>query len=400
MKNRGITLIALIITIIVLLILAGISLAMLSGDNSILQRAVDAKEATDEAETQEKIKLAEMAARINIQAAVDYNLLKEALAKELGAEGTDWTINQESDTPWEVTVNGKKYEINSSSKIEENGVFYVYHSGVADGGIEKISIADCKQEDGTYMYNITQNLTADTLYGGYYSDYAGKGSYAGDGNKVSDGTVYAGDTTSWNLNNSFTTDKSGINGGGIGLAMSPRAGVTYFVKEVPKDYLRSVTYVRYNNNTGANKLKINSLDMITNIDDTNYTSVGFTFKGKNGISGTVDVGTLHSSINIEHDSNGTQETLTSQSMYGVPGYLALKNKNNFLIVPDEFDPEKYIATSAAFTCAPFWITPDGIQVNSAQLFKVYIGNGLQQNWERPGITKQSKTQESTLSVAQ
>ena len=37
--NKGITLIALVITIIVLLILAGVSIAMLSGVNSILNRA-------------------------------------------------------------------------------------------------------------------------------------------------------------------------------------------------------------------------------------------------------------------------------------------------------------------------------------------------------------------------
>ena len=37
--NKGITLIALVITIIVLLILAGVSIAMLSGDNSILKNA-------------------------------------------------------------------------------------------------------------------------------------------------------------------------------------------------------------------------------------------------------------------------------------------------------------------------------------------------------------------------
>ena len=43
-SKEGITLIALVITIIVLLILAGVSIAMLSGDNSTLQRATDAKE--------------------------------------------------------------------------------------------------------------------------------------------------------------------------------------------------------------------------------------------------------------------------------------------------------------------------------------------------------------------
>ena len=40
-QNKGITLIALVITIIVLLILAGVAISMLSGDNGILNRASD-----------------------------------------------------------------------------------------------------------------------------------------------------------------------------------------------------------------------------------------------------------------------------------------------------------------------------------------------------------------------
>ena len=44
MRNqRGITLIALVITIIVLLILAGVSIAMLTGDNGILSKARQAQ---------------------------------------------------------------------------------------------------------------------------------------------------------------------------------------------------------------------------------------------------------------------------------------------------------------------------------------------------------------------
>ena len=56
-KNGGITLIALVITIIVMLILAAISIAMLTGDNSILKRAVDAKERTERAEIIENAKM-------------------------------------------------------------------------------------------------------------------------------------------------------------------------------------------------------------------------------------------------------------------------------------------------------------------------------------------------------
>lgn len=59
MKNqRGITLIALVITIIVLLILAGVSIAMLTGENGLLTKAKSAGDETKTASTQESVKLA------------------------------------------------------------------------------------------------------------------------------------------------------------------------------------------------------------------------------------------------------------------------------------------------------------------------------------------------------
>ena len=53
-NNKGITLIALVITIIVLLILAGVSIAMLTGDNGILTQAQNAKNRTEEAQREEE----------------------------------------------------------------------------------------------------------------------------------------------------------------------------------------------------------------------------------------------------------------------------------------------------------------------------------------------------------
>ena len=58
-NNRGITLIALVITIIVLLILAGVTIATLTGENGILTRASDAKEETIIAQEKEQIALAQ-----------------------------------------------------------------------------------------------------------------------------------------------------------------------------------------------------------------------------------------------------------------------------------------------------------------------------------------------------
>ena len=56
-RNKGITLIALVVTIIVILILAGISIAMLTGQNGILNRAAEAKEKTRIAQEDESQKL-------------------------------------------------------------------------------------------------------------------------------------------------------------------------------------------------------------------------------------------------------------------------------------------------------------------------------------------------------
>ena len=67
MKNqRGITLIALLITIIVLLILAGVSIAMLTGENGILNKATSARSETNKAEAVERINLALNAVKAEI----------------------------------------------------------------------------------------------------------------------------------------------------------------------------------------------------------------------------------------------------------------------------------------------------------------------------------------------
>ena len=66
-KNRGITLIALVVTIVVLLILAGISISMLTGQNGILNRAAEAKEKTEISNKEEQRKLAQAEALMNTE---------------------------------------------------------------------------------------------------------------------------------------------------------------------------------------------------------------------------------------------------------------------------------------------------------------------------------------------
>ena len=63
-NQKGITLIALVITIIVLLILAGVSIAMLTGENGILTRTNEAKVSQIEGQVREEINLAVQAAKM------------------------------------------------------------------------------------------------------------------------------------------------------------------------------------------------------------------------------------------------------------------------------------------------------------------------------------------------
>ena len=74
-NNRGITLIALVITIIVVLILAGVSISMLTGQNGILTQAQNAKKATEEAAQEENSALSSLE---------DYMITDESYNKETG----------------------------------------------------------------------------------------------------------------------------------------------------------------------------------------------------------------------------------------------------------------------------------------------------------------------------
>ena len=65
-KNTGITLIALVVTIIVLLILAGVSISMLTGQNGILNRASEAKEKTEDVQKDEDEKMQGYESAINM----------------------------------------------------------------------------------------------------------------------------------------------------------------------------------------------------------------------------------------------------------------------------------------------------------------------------------------------
>ena len=113
-KNKGITLIALVITIIVLLILAGVTIATLTGDNGILTRANEAKEVTEEAGAKEKVQM-EVAGSFNEHGNFDMDKLKENLKENLGLQESD--IKDNADGSITVTVDGYEILVDAEGSI-------------------------------------------------------------------------------------------------------------------------------------------------------------------------------------------------------------------------------------------------------------------------------------------
>ena len=116
-KNEiGITLIALVITIIVLLILAGVSIVMLTGDNGILKQATEAKVQTDIGEQTEKIKLAVTDAKITNEEYQELNFenLRNAIAKQFGNVAE---VTANADGTFLVKIKDRTYNIFSDGTL-------------------------------------------------------------------------------------------------------------------------------------------------------------------------------------------------------------------------------------------------------------------------------------------
>ncbi len=115
---KGITLIALVITIIVLLILAGVSIAMLTGQNGILTQSQNAKEQTENSNNWEQVKLAVTAGKLeNITKGTDLNT---AIQNELRKTDSAATVTGETEEK-EITYFGKVYNVNVETGATSDG---------------------------------------------------------------------------------------------------------------------------------------------------------------------------------------------------------------------------------------------------------------------------------------
>lgn len=110
-NQRGITLIALVITIIVILILASITIGTLTGDNSIIDKANEAKTATELAGAREKVE-AEYIMCLE-RGELNEDKFRTNLKNSLGIEDKD--IINNGDGTWTIKYGG--IDINAGDKI-------------------------------------------------------------------------------------------------------------------------------------------------------------------------------------------------------------------------------------------------------------------------------------------
>ena len=113
-QQKGITLIALVVTIIILLILAGVSIAMLTSNNGVLTQAKRAKENTRVGEVQEKVKLAAQAALTdNLGNGIEKEKFQEEL-NNMFTQGEQVGLEYDK-TNKKYTVTVDKYEVEVSN---------------------------------------------------------------------------------------------------------------------------------------------------------------------------------------------------------------------------------------------------------------------------------------------
>ena len=198
-KEKGITLVALVITIVILLILAGITIGVLTGENGLFTRAQQAKEKTIEAQKNEDETISKYMEQIDEYIYLDY------------ANGK-WNENQKVNSPqlmegmtgvyWDET--GKEVEVTSANKDN----WYDY---------DNQKWANAKTKDGSYWVWIPRY--AYQIESGCYTNTAGKISIKflqGTSNKDSDGkeistkypTVTGGKMADYVVHPSFTNGKA------------------------------------------------------------------------------------------------------------------------------------------------------------------------------------------------
>ena len=164
--EKGITLIALVITVIVLLILAGVATATLTGENGILTQTGSAKEETEIEREKEIISLSLTGAKAKENYShIEKSELQEQLDKYTGEGKTDVIDNgyylvvkfNESNRYYEIDSNGNISDVIYKEEISYAGD--ITKNGTCDGSQSNPYQINCIEDLFAFSNNVNSGIT-------------------------------------------------------------------------------------------------------------------------------------------------------------------------------------------------------------------------------------------------
>ena len=150
-ESKGITLVALVVTIIVLLILASVTLAMITGENGIIAKAKEAKEKTEKATWEERIDLA----IIEVEGEKRNPTLEDVIDKLYDNDIIDDKENDVDRKTGAITTNEPEYVI--EGKLDD----YLDNQGGGEEPEEPESPPVYEEGNITFSYNPTTMTNKD-----------------------------------------------------------------------------------------------------------------------------------------------------------------------------------------------------------------------------------------------
>lgn len=205
-QEKAITLISLVITIIVLLILAGITIATLTGDNGIITKALEAREKTEMAAIEEQLRLAQLSLKIKAETESG-KITIEDLVKELENQGVDDVTVKDGSLIIGVTGGtGGQYiydiEETGDGTGKEDGEIKLTPAGPIDRPKPSVSIKITEKTDKDIKVQVTTKRNSEGRLEYYIKEENGKYSETPDGTEIE--PEYSGTRTSDGY--TFTTD--------------------------------------------------------------------------------------------------------------------------------------------------------------------------------------------------
>ena len=166
-KQTGITLIALVITIIVLLILAGVSIATLTGNNGILKQANTAKENNKVAAAKEKVQVEALGSidksgKFN-ESTFEENVTKNIKGSTVKKSGNSLIVTVDG---YDVTVDATTGEVTGVAKANGETPSASVQPGIEVSKTVKDNYTDTNKEKATRPAGFTVDETENTISSG------------------------------------------------------------------------------------------------------------------------------------------------------------------------------------------------------------------------------------------